>query len=61
MHDEYFGHVIAGIRFGSSLQQFLDTVDIAFEIAGTRQNKQVLSQDTQRLGGLAFCTLSTRV
>ena len=43
MHEEYFGHVIAGLRFGNSLQQFLDTAAIAFEIAGSRHNKQVCS------------------
>ena len=54
MHDEYFGHVIAGIRFGNSLQQFLDTVAIAFEVAGTRQHKQVLSLVKERHGNNLF-------
>lgn len=41
MHDEFFGHVIAGLRFGGTLQQFLQAVDIAFEVAGSKEAKQV--------------------
>ena len=42
MPEEFFGHVVAGIRFGNTSQQFLETTKIAFEIAGTRQQKEVL-------------------
>ena len=41
MHEEYFGHVLAGLRFGASLSQFLQTVTMAFDIAGTQKQKEV--------------------
>ena len=41
MHDEFFGHVIAGLRFGGTLQQFLETVSIAFDVAGSKHVKEV--------------------
>ena len=43
MHDEFFGHVLAGIRFGGSFQNFLEVTHLAFEVAGTRQQKEVPS------------------
>lgn len=41
MHDEFFGHCIAGFRFGGTLPQIVGAVDIAFEVAGSREAKQV--------------------
>ena len=41
MHDEFFGHCIAGLRFGGTLSQFLKAVEIAFEIMGSRHSKEV--------------------
>jgi len=40
MHDEFFGHCIAGFRFGGTLPQIVGAVDIAFEVAGSREAKQ---------------------
>ena len=41
MHDEFFGHCIAGLRFGGTLPQILKAVEIGFEIAGRRHSKEV--------------------
>lgn len=41
MMDEFFGHVLAAVRFGATLQQVLRAVDIAFEVAGSGSSKEV--------------------
>lgn len=41
MHDEFFGHVLAGLRFGSSSAEFAEAVDLAFKVADSLGEKQV--------------------
>lgn len=43
MHDEFFGHTLAALRFGASAEQLTEAVGMAFDCAGTARNKQVLS------------------
>ena len=41
MHDEFFGHVLAGLRFGSTSEEIIEAVGLAFETAGSQATKQV--------------------
>ena len=59
MHDEFFGHVIAGIRFGGTLQQFLQAIDIGFQVAGSRHSKEVCCHLSEACNVASAQTVST--
>lgn len=53
MHDEFFGHVLAGLRFGLRPETLLQAVDVAFEVAGTAATKKA-SHGSYNLSGMSW-------